>query len=609
VPLDYFNGTYPGETVSIAITKLPAKVPVDDPHYGGPILINPGGPGGAGAGFTIVVGKGLQTITDPPWTRSGSSTRDAKYYDIIGFDPRGIGETEPLASCLPDIPSTWTWTLREAEEGILGSSDAALGRLWSKTHAWGASCKANMEAQDGPSILPYMATAFVARDMLEIVEKHATYVAQRLDALKSSRKSQSPCSKPDPAVYIPSESKLNYWGFSYGSFLGNTFASMYPDRVGRFAVDAIVSAYDYRHSLGNGSLTDTEKAFRSFYTFCLSVGPRACPLAKAGSTLEDVEKRVQAIIQSLYHNPIPVVSANGPEIISYSDLKSLLFSGTYIPGALWPVLSEILVEVEARGGAYLNLIFGVLSRRHMYTCPANGSLPVRPPTVDATIAILCSDGIDQSSVDIDQFTTYWDMLESISPTAGSIWAGLMLRCAGWKVKASHSFKGPFGRNTSNPILFISNTADPVTPLRSARLTHGLYPNSGLLISDHAGHSSLSNPHPCLLDHINRYFQAGELPVPGTLCIPPTTPLSLNSTDPKSPFYDPSLESESVARIAIEIEDYTAYDWELSRVGDEISRAVLENNWLGLGDILGGEKVQRVMQFAANQPGSRWALEE
>ena len=132
-------------------------------------------------------------------------------------------------------------------------------------------------------------------------------------------------------------------------------------------------------------------------------------------------------------------------------------------------------------------------------------------------------------------------MQNISTAAGDIWAMLGMKCANWKIRASYKFDGPFGSNTSHPILFVSNTADPVTPLRSGRVMSSKFPSSGLLINDQAGHCSFSATNLCAFEKIKQYFQTGALPAHNTLCIPPPSAYSLNSTDPDSPFYDPTLE--------------------------------------------------------------------
>ncbi|KAJ4287982.1 hypothetical protein N0V90_011997 [Kalmusia sp. IMI 367209] len=546
VPFDYFNGTHENASVSIAIAKLPARVPVDDPRYAGPILINPGGPGGSGIMLALMSALNLQIVVDPPSSDAGLAS-EGKYYDILGFDPRGIGFTEPVASCMPDNPSSWSWKLRENTEGILGSSDAALGRLWSMTHAFGASCKQHVDAAGGPDIKQYMSTASVARDMLEIAERHAEWVVDKSNQLAMAKAPTSAkCTDSKPKIHLQSYKrgivKLTYAGFSYGTYLGATFAAMFPDRVGRLVLDGVVNTHDYNNALGQGSLHDTEKDMKSFYTFCLLAGPEVCPLATSASSLEDIEEYTQRIIQSLYHNPIAISTYDGPEIFTYSDLKGIIFSGLYQPALVFPGLAQILVAIETRSGPVLEAIALALRYSHVYTCPLNGSA-ILPFTFDvAQDAILCGDGVQRNDLDIKSMEEYWKLLESISPAAGGIWAMLKMKCAAWTIRPLFSFGRDenFYGNTSHPILWISNTADPVTPLRSARAMSARYPGSTVLVQDSAGHCAMSTPTACTVSAIKTYFQTGALPKPDTVCIPPSSPWSLNSTDPKSPFYDPSL---------------------------------------------------------------------
>ncbi|ORY08207.1 TAP-like protein-domain-containing protein [Clohesyomyces aquaticus] len=500
LPLDYFNGTHPGETISLAIAKLPAKVPVTDSRYGGPVLINPGGPGGSGVGLALLEAQAIQTIIDPANSPASFHSSD-RYYDIIGFDPRGIGLTEPAATCLDD-DAQWSWMLREYSEGILGSSDASLGRRWSMTHAYGSACKQVMEKEDGSNIKQYMSTASVARDMLELAEKHAEYV-----------KSHQSCKHELQDSTAKEESvKLQYWGFSYGTYLGSTFASMFPDRVGRLVLDGVVNSDDYNESLGNGSLHDAEKVMDLFYSYCVNVGPEQCRLAKSTSTVSDVKERVTTILNSLYHNPLPITTPSGPEVFSYSDLKGLAFTSLYLPAYMFPFLADIFAAVESGSGNVLDMLANVFRPAHIYQCPLNSSAPALPILSDVPeISILCSDGNDQSKENISAFESYWHELENTSPTSGSIWSILRMKCAAWKIRAVYRYTGAFGGETSHPILWIGNTADPVTPLRSARIMHGRFPGSGLLTQDSAGHCSSAVPTLCTVKAIRKYFQTGALP--------------------------------------------------------------------------------------------------
>jgi pimeloyl-ACP methyl ester carboxylesterase len=429
---------------------------------------------------------------------------------------------------MPNSPSAWSWKLREATEGSLESSDAALGRLWSMTHAFGTSCRQSMELEEGPDIKQYMSTASVARDMLEIAEKHAEWVAKT--------------TKQTATHYERGSVKLQYWGFSYGTYLGSTFASMFPDRVGRLVLDGVVNVHDYNNALGEGSLHDAEKGISLFYNFCMLSGNSSCPLTTPTSNVTDIEQRVQKIIKSIYHHPVAIVSPEGPELFTYTDLKMFIFGALYTPAYTFDFVAQVLAAVENGGGNILDDIGNAFRYQHIYSCPIDGS-PAIPTSYDVPQdAILCGDGLDQRGLDQDAFREYWHLLQNISPAAGSVWAMLKMKCAAWDIRAVYRFGDDerFGGNTSHPILFVSNTADPVTPLKSGRIMASKFPGSVVLVQDSAGHCSISTPTPCTLKGIREYFQTGTLPDPDTVCIPPTSPLSLNSTDPNSPFYDPSL---------------------------------------------------------------------
>lgn len=525
-----------------------------------------------------------------------------RYFDIIGFDPRGIGWTEPAAHCM-DHASTWSWTLRETTEGILGSSDAALGRLWSMSQAWGASCKEAVDAEDGPDIKQYMSTGLVARDMLEIVEKHASWVAEEFGKGQEQGKLVR---WPNVDLWKPKHAKLQYWGFSYGTQLGATFSSMFPDRVGRVVLDGVVSSYDYNHSLGNGSLTDNAKVMKSFYTYCVNAGPEACPLTTADSTYDDVKDRVNDILESLYHNPLALTSSLGPDILTYSDIKGMIFSAGYTPMAAYPFLAAVLAAVEVGKGDILDILHTAYRVAHIYSCPVPGSKPDSPypelPDADnvPTYAFLCNDGVDATHMTIDDFAAYWQQLEAVSPSAGAIWSSLMMRCTSWHIKPAYKYTGSYGGNTSHPILYLSNTADPVTPLRSARIMHAKFGNSGILVSDQAGHCSGIQPTLCVLNHVKMYFQTGMLPPENTLCVPPQSPFSLNSTDPKSPFYDPSLEGMKIEEAVSGLE-VGGSQGEMYEAAWEAARKMVGQEWFGMGGIVGGgKKAMNVMKLAARE---------
>lgn len=101
LPLDWLaadNGTDDGRTVAIAVVKLPAVVPTNHSTYGGPIFFNPGGPGGSGVDSQLGIGPYIQSRVDKP---------NVRHYDIVSFDPRGVGYSTPNVDCSCHILSPW----------------------------------------------------------------------------------------------------------------------------------------------------------------------------------------------------------------------------------------------------------------------------------------------------------------------------------------------------------------------------------------------------------------------------------------------------------------------------------------------------------------------
>lgn len=212
VPLDWTKSNDSDNWAAIGIITLPAIVPETDPSFGGTVLVNPGGPGGSGTEMALQLGGYLQGILEGD-----------RHYEILGFDPRGVALSTPRADCYND-------NFNRAADNIQkeGMPPVAAGAQSLAIHYQAAKGLSDLCAQAGPkSVFNYMSTASVARDMLEIVE--------RVDELRQKTSNSSTHEKP----------RLQYIGVSYGTILGNTFASMFPGRVGRMVLDGIADADDY----------------------------------------------------------------------------------------------------------------------------------------------------------------------------------------------------------------------------------------------------------------------------------------------------------------------------------------------------------------------------
>lgn len=428
---------------------------------------------------------------------------DARFYDILSFDPRGVGVSSPPVHCLDTPGATQAWHLRIMDEGVLTSSDAAFGQHWSMVHALGSSC-GNHGDDD---IKRYITTASVAKDMLGLVEAHGQWRETEARRLTDDE------GLIDRLKYKIQKEKIQYWGFSYGTLLGSTFAALFPDRVGRFILDGVVDAEDYTAALWSRNLQDTEKDMQLFYHHCARAGFPACELASPGSTQVDVETRVQRIIESTYHNPVSVRGPS-PEIITYSDLRSLVFSALYSPVPGFPLLSRTFASVEKGDGTEFAAILRFL---HEVSCSTNSSTGGERLDPFAGLSILCGDGDDQADQNKTSFATYLSSLQEQSPTAGDILAQTRLYCIGWTSRPSYRFTGPWISESSHPILWIGNTADPVTPIRNAEKMAEGYKDSVVLTQDSPGHCSIAAFSACTVTYVKKYFATGELPLKGTVC--------------------------------------------------------------------------------------------
>jgi len=227
LPLDHFNGTT-NATISLAVIRKPAAVPLTSKKYGGAIMFNPGGPGGSGVSFMHSAGYGLQTIVDS--TEDGP---DAQYFDLISFDPRGIARSEPGVHCFAHPNAFIPRLAKTAAYGILETSDAVLDQQWAAVHAMGGSCAANAGRED---IKRYVSTASVATDMLALTEAHGAWreaESKKLLAATLPGRLAAEITLPENLRHDKDNEKINYWGFSYGTVLGNTFAALYPQRIRR----------------------------------------------------------------------------------------------------------------------------------------------------------------------------------------------------------------------------------------------------------------------------------------------------------------------------------------------------------------------------------------
>lgn len=428
-----------------------------------------------------------------------------------------VGASVPRIDCWGSSQKRHDWSMQMS--GVVDSHPGMLFDALAQFDALSRQCEMHMNATT-PKLLSHISTASHARDMLEISEKLGF-------------------------------SKVKYWGISYGTILGGTFAALYPDRVERLVSDGEIPTQRFFFFCGSGLLTvvvgnvdyhdwyanvqlnylqDADKIMEAFFEFCSRAGPDRCAFHEP--TAEAIEERFLTLLNSLRKSPVLIPArANGtqlemPELVTYSKLQNLIRSCMYKPIYRFPALASAMEALEQRDGIpyyqLRNEDSGPLPLLDF--CTMNETLPTIPSvpvhSEDAFPAIMCADGdpIPSDEWTPDFFLAYSEELQRISKYSGASNVHSKLSCAGREVRPAWRYAGPF-RNitTAFPILFIGNIADNVTPLLSAQNNSNAFPGSVVLVQRSYGHASLAAPSTCTARVIRNYVQNGVLPETGTEC--------------------------------------------------------------------------------------------
>jgi pimeloyl-ACP methyl ester carboxylesterase len=462
VPLDYANPA--GQTIAIALVRLPATNPS---AHQGTIFINPGGPGGSGVDFVVSVGSSL--FSDEVRAR----------FDLIGFDPRGIHRSDPL-KCFA-VPgkaasiSTLSWPYPLTPQEVLARQTA--------DDQLAAACENN-----GGAILDNMSTVDVARD---------------LDLLRQA----------------VGDELLNYAGYSYGSFLGNVYANLFPSLVRTIVIDGIVDPIAWTTGTGDEAATvplftrmrsdaGAQATLGEFFRLCDAATPRACALAPNSS------ERFARLVQQLLEKPLQFVLPSGRELgpLGYPDVIGVTVQSLY-DSSSWPDLARFLALAEL--GASAQRLGSALQAVQAHLSAPNDKIQTKYRNqVEGYPGVACSDSVNpatyaawpHAAADADANYGYF----------GSWWTWASSICQPWAGPVAHAYLGPFDHQTANPVLVVGNLFDPATRYESAEFVSQLLPNATLLTLDGWGHTSLFLS-ACVDEAVSQYFLTGVPPAAGTVC--------------------------------------------------------------------------------------------
>jgi pimeloyl-ACP methyl ester carboxylesterase len=437
VPLDYQHPD--GETIDLAVLKVPAG---DQATRIGSMVVDPGGPGDPAT--TYASGGG--------WGKALSD-----HYDIVGMDPRGAGQSQPI-ECLSDA---------DMDTYLAGDPDPdtpdEVAAFAAENNKFAQGCE-----QSSGDLAAHVSTIEAARDM---------------DVLRSAL----------------GETTLTYFGASYGTELGATYAEFFPDKVGRFVLDGAVDPTLKLLQSTETQAIGFETALRSYVQNCVDGGD--CFL---GASVDAGLQRIQTLLSDLDQQPLPTQlgSQELTEGLGYYGVGFALYSRT-----LWKYLDQGLQQALAGDGTVLLALAWGYSHRNPDGTYADNTLEAFP-------TISCLD--DPSFVPFDQVEKYVPQLEKASPTFGRTFAWGMTTCAGFTDRSTETPRPLRGAGAA-PIVVIGTTRDPATPFSEAvALSNQL--QSGVLISrDGDGHTGYASGNDCVDNAVEDYLVKGTVPEDGLQC--------------------------------------------------------------------------------------------
>ena len=437
VPLDY-DHPEDRRTIKVALLRVPAT---DKKKRIGSLLLNPGGPGAPGMQFARDFASVL-----PDELR--------QRFDIIGFDPRGSGDTSPV-KCEPDLDGVFSADYSPDTPAERTDLDNRLQQL-------AQSC----EARSG-DVLPYVSSESTVRDM-------------------------------DRIRQAVGDKKLTYVGYSYGTYLGTLYAKFFPTRVRALVLDGAIDPNLSAIEVGAEQAGGFERSLDAFLAQCSQ--NRRCPFYNGG----DAAGAFDRLAAQVDAQPIP--AGQGRTLAGGEfdlGVAQALYSGT----EGYSRLEEALAAAARGDGARLLALSDEYTGRH-----EDGTYDSSQP---AFWAIGCRDGPAVGGPDAYQAAE--PQFATAAPRVGVALLNAGLVCAYWPVPPVPSV-APVHIDGTPPIVVIGTTNDPATPLKWAQGLAGEISSGVLLTAEGTQHTAFVTAfNRCVDDHVVQYLVDLQPPANGTKC--------------------------------------------------------------------------------------------
>lgn len=437
VPLDYAAPA--AGTIKLALDRIPAA---DQKQRIGSLLVNPGGPGGSGLDYA----KAADRIVGKPLLDR---------FDLVGFDPRGVGQSTPV-KCLSDAQLDTFIALDPAPD-----TPAEVTATQAQAKLLADGCEA-----ESARLLPHVGTPDAARDM---------------DVIRA----------------VVGDAKLNYLGKSYGTFLGATYAGLFPAKVGRVVLDGAIDPSLSSDQLDLGQAGGFQTAVEAFLADWMASG--GSPL---GDTVAKAQARLGELLAGVATRPLPT----GTDRQLQSGQAFLGVVAPLYDKQSWPALRAALVQLSQGRGDELLRFSDLYSDRGQTGYSSNAN--------EVIYAVNCLDRPENETV--AQVQALVPAFQKASPVFGSALAWSSLPCSDWPVRPT---RGP-ARITAPgaaPILVVGTTRDPATPYAWAVSLAKQLSSGVLLTRDGDGHTGYFMGNECIDSKVETYLLDGTPPADGTRC--------------------------------------------------------------------------------------------
>ena len=424
-------------------------------------------------------------------------------FDVVGFDPRGVAFSKNV-KCFssPRKAAPVLNTITSAAFPYGAKQEKAFANAYDK-HAKGCSTT-------GKPLSGAMSTAEVARDM---------------DLLRRA----------------VGDKKLTYLGFSYGSYLGEVYANLYPDRVRALAIDGVLDPVKWAGTKKTqstpigarlGSAEGASKALNRALVLCDRAGETKCAFA-AGNPVTNYEK----IAQRLRRAPVVEIDEETGDryVTTYADFVGItlgmLYSQYYGPemvtefAAYLGELTGVSPATAPRAQtvrALITLEKSVKDQQQRRTLPGTRLGFPYDNGLDTFQTIACTDS--RNSKNLARYATLANAADKRAPYFGRLWLWNLAGCSSkkWTVKDEDAYRGPFTKKTATPVLIVGNYWDPATNYAGAVSTSKRLPNSRLVSSNSWGHTAYGTSE-CATQAVDTYLLTKKVPAKGKVCTGDYTP--------------------------------------------------------------------------------------